>query len=138
MDLITDLIRDIFSDFNTYKQIGPFIPILLLLLAALAFAIGTLIVAIIFHPNKPEKVKLEPYECGLEPATPDARGSYNVRYFLIAVLFMIFDVETIFLFPWAVVLKKIELFGFIEMMIFIIILFAGYFYAWRKGALEWV
>ncbi len=129
---------DFFSDFNTYRQIGPYIPILILILAAFAFGFGTLIITIIVRPSKPSQVKLEAYECGLEPATPDARGSYNVRYFLLAVLFIIFDVETIFLFPWAVVFRKIELFGFIEMLVFIIILFVGYFYAWRKGALEWV
>ena len=140
--MITDVIRamakDIFTNFNTYREIDPFIPIVLFLFAALAFAIGTLLVTIIFRPSKPDDIKLSPYECGVEPATPDTRGSYNVRYFLIAVLFIIFDVETIFLFPWAVVFKKIELFGFIEMLIFIVILFVGYFYAWRKGALEWV
>lgn len=137
-DAVKDLIKDIFTNFNTYREIDPFIPIGLLFIAALVFAIGTLVISIIFRPNKPDDIKLSAYECGVEPATPDTRGSYNVRYFLIAVLFIIFDVETIFLFPWAVVFKKLELFGFIEMLIFIVILFVGYFYAWRKGALEWV
>lgn len=129
---------DFFANFNEYREIGEYIPIALLFAAAIIFAIGTLIVALVVRPNNPSAEKLSPYECGLEPATPDARGAYNVRYFLIAVLFIIFDVETIFLFPWAVVYKKIAFFGFIEMMLFIIILLVGYFYAWKKGALEWV
>ncbi|RMF96145.1 MAG: NADH-quinone oxidoreductase subunit A [Candidatus Schekmanbacteria bacterium] len=129
---------DFFSNFNEYRAISEYIPILLLLLGALVFAVGTLVVALLVRPNNPDDEKLSTYECGIEPATKDARGAYNVRYFLIAVLFIIFDVETIFLFPWAVVYKRIALFGFIEMMLFIFILLVGYFYAWRKGALEWV
>ena len=129
---------ELFSNFNEYRSISEYIPILLLLLAAIAFAIGTLVVALVVRPNNPNDEKLSAYECGIEPETEDARGAYSVRYFLVAVLFIIFDVETIFLFPWAVVYKRIAIFGFVEMMIFIFILLVGYLYAWRKGALEWV
>ena len=77
-----------------------------------------------------------PYECGVEP-TGDARERYSVAFYVIAVLFVIFDVETIFLFPWAVQFRQLALFGFIEMMVFLAILLVGYLYAWRRGALEW-
>jgi NADH-quinone oxidoreductase subunit A len=90
----------------------------------------------LLHPKKFNVVKLEPYECGIEPAT-DARDRYSVRYYLVAMLFVIFDVETVFLFPWAVIMDRLLLFGFIEMLVFLFILVVGYVYAWRKGALEW-
>ena len=86
------------------------------------------------------RVKLEPYECGIEPLT-DARDRYSVRYstkaYLVAMLFVIFDVETIFMFPWAVIMDVEPLFFLIEMLVFLFILVVGYAYAWRKGALEW-
>jgi NADH-quinone oxidoreductase subunit A len=80
---------------------------------------------------------LSAYECGVDPIG-DARERYAIRYYLVAILFVIFDVETIFLFPWAIIYDELLLFGLIEMMIFIFILVVGYYYAWRKGALEWV
>ena len=86
--------------------------------------------------KKYNKVKLEPYECGIEPST-DARDRYSIRYYLVAMLFVIFDVETVFMFPWAVIFNKLMLFGLIEMFVFIFILVVGYYYAWKKGALEW-
>ncbi len=88
------------------------------------------------HAEKANPVKLEPYECGIEPET-DARDRYSIRYYLIAMLFVIFEVETIFMFPWAVALDRLALFGLIEMLVFLFILVVGYSYAWRKGALEW-
>ena len=94
----------------------------------------------LFEPDPSEKynkVKLEPYECGIEPIT-DARDRYSIRYYLVAMLFVIFDVETVFMFPWAVIFDKLLLFGLIEMIVFIFILVVGYYYAWQKGALEWV
>ncbi len=91
----------------------------------------------LIHSEKYNKVKLEPYECGIEPVT-DARDRYSIRYYLVAMLFVIFDVETVFMFPWAVIFNKLLLFGLIEMVVFIFILVVGYYYAWQKGALEWV
>lgn len=92
----------------------------------------------LIRASKPGKVKLEPYECGI-PATSTAfEHRFSVRYFLIAVLFIIFDVETIFLFPWAIRYKQLGLFGLIEMTIFLLILLVGYFYAWRRKVLTWV
>jgi NADH-quinone oxidoreductase subunit A len=113
-----------------------YIPIFLFVLIAIGFAVFTLIASGLVHPRKPNKVKLEPYECGIE-SVGDARDRYSIRYYLIAMLFVIFDVETIFMFPWAVSLDQLALFGLIEMLVFLFILVVGYFYAWKKGALEW-
>jgi NADH-quinone oxidoreductase subunit A len=113
-----------------------YVPIVLFVLIAVGFAIFTLIVSGLLQTNRYSKVKLEPYECGIEPTT-DARDRYSIRYYLVAMLFVIFDVETVFLFPWAVILDELALFGLIEMLVFLFILVVGYAYAWRKGALEW-
>jgi NADH-quinone oxidoreductase subunit A len=114
-----------------------YIPILLFLIVAIGFAILALVMAWLVRPERYSKVKLEPYECGIEPTT-DARDRYSVRYFLVAMLFLVFDVETIFMFPWAVIMNKLLLFGLIEMVVFVFILVVGYAYAWKQGALEWV
>ena len=114
-----------------------YIPIILFVLVATGFAIFTLILSGLIQSSRYNKVKLEPYECGIETST-DARGRYSVRYYLIAMLFVIFDVETVFMFPWAVIMDELALFGLIEMLVFLFILVLGYVYAWRKGALEWV
>ncbi len=111
-----------------------YIPIFLFVLVAVGFAIFTLIVSGLVHPQRYNRVKLEPYECGIEPVT-DARDRYSVRYYLIAMLFVIFDVETVFMFPWAVIMDELLIFGLIEMLVFLLILVIGYAYAWRKGAL---
>jgi NADH-quinone oxidoreductase subunit A len=113
-----------------------YIPILLFIVIAIGFAVFTIVFARLVSPHKPSQVKLEPYECGIE-APSDARDRYSIRYYLIAMLFVIFEVETIFMFPWAVMLDELALFGLIEMLVFLVILVVGYFYAWRKGALEW-
>jgi NADH-quinone oxidoreductase subunit A len=97
----------------------------------------TLWVAKFVRPANPDKVKGMAYECGVVPFS-SARGRYTVRYYLIAILFVVFDVETIFLFPWAVQFKALGLFGFIEMLIFLGILVVGYIWIWKKGALEWI
>ena len=113
-----------------------YIPLMLFALVAIGFAIFTLIVSGLIQSSRFNKVKLEPYECGIEPVS-DARGRYSVRYYLIAMLFVIFDVETVFMFPWAVIMDELALFGLIEMLVFLFILVLGYVYAWRKGALDW-
>jgi NADH-quinone oxidoreductase subunit A len=116
--------------------IRSYIPIFLFVLVATGFAIFTIIFSKLVHASKPTAVKLEPYECGIEPIG-DARDRYSIRYYLIAMLFVIFDVETVFMFPWAVALDQLALFGLIEMLVFLFILVVGYFYAWKTGALEW-
>jgi NADH-quinone oxidoreductase subunit A len=97
----------------------------------------TLLLAKLVRPENPSKTKLMPYECGIDPVD-NARGRYTVRFYIIAILFVVFDVETIFLFPWAVKFKAFGLFGLIEMLVFLAILIVGYIWVWKKGALEWV
>jgi len=113
-----------------------FVAIVLFLLVAIGFAFVTLIPSRLLQTVRYNKVKLDPYECGIESKT-DARGRYSIRYYLVAMLFVIFDVETVFMFPWAVILEDLGLFGLIEMMVFLFILVVGFVYAWKKGALEW-
>jgi NADH-quinone oxidoreductase subunit A len=117
-------------------MLDAYIPILLFILVAIGFAIVALVFAWLVRPERYNKVKLEPYECGIE-TIGDARDRYSIRYFLIGMLFLIFDVETVFMFPWAVIMDRLALFGLIEMIVFILILVIGYVYAWRQGALEW-
>jgi NADH-quinone oxidoreductase subunit A len=97
----------------------------------------TLLAAKLVRPENPSKTKLMPYECGIDPLD-SSRGRYTVRYYIVAILFVVFDVETIFLFPWAVQFKALGAFGLLEMLIFLLILIVGYVWIWKKGALEWV
>jgi len=113
-----------------------YFPILFFVLVALVFGIWSLVVSYLVQPKYPEPEKLSTYECGSEPFS-DARMPFPVRYYIFAMLFVIFDIEVIFLYPWAVVFTKIELIGLIEMLVFIGLFLVAYVYAWRKGALEW-
>jgi NADH-quinone oxidoreductase subunit A len=97
----------------------------------------TLLVAKLVRPDNPSKTKLMPYECGIDPVG-SARGRYTVRFYIVAILFVVFDVETIFLFPWAVQYRALGLFGLCEILVFLLILIVGYIWIWKKGALEWV
>lgn len=115
-----------------------YIPILLFTLVALVFPPLTLVIAKLLRAGRYHPVKAEPYECGVEPRMLAHDTRFSIRYYLIAVLFVVFDVETVFLFPWAVVYRKLALFGFVEMFVFLAILVVGYVYAWRRGALQWV
>lgn len=118
------------------EYLNSYFPILLFIFVALAFGVVTLIVSYLVQPKYPEPEKLSTYECGSEPFS-DARMPFPVRYYIFAMLFVIFDIEIIFLYPWAVVFDKIGLIGLIEMIIFIGLFVVAYVYAWRKGALEW-
>ena len=113
-----------------------YFPILLFVLVALVFGMAVLLLSYLVQPKYPEPEKLSTYECGSEPFS-DARMPFPVRYYIFAMLFVIFDIEVIFLYPWAVVFTKIELIGLIEMLVFIGLFLVAYVYAWRKGALEW-
>ena len=113
-----------------------YFPIMFFIVLALVFGIWTLVVSSLLQPKYPEPEKLSVYECGSEPFS-DARMPFPVRYNIFAMLFVIFDIEVIFLYPWAVVFTKIELIGLIEMLVFIGLFLVAYVYAWRKGALEW-
>lgn len=112
-------------------------PILIFLAVAAVFPVVTLVIASILRPSSRNPTKSEAYECGVPPSG-EARARYPVRFYIIAVLFVVFDVETIFMFPWAVKYRQLALFGFVEMLVFLGILLVGYAYAWKKGALEWV
>src|SRR2546426_8768787 len=114
-----------------------YLPIFIFLLVAILFPVVTIIAAKLIRPSAPSLTKLEAYECGIKAAS-DARGRYAVRFYIVAILFVIFDVETIFLFPWAIQYSVLGLFGLIEMVVFLAILIVGYIWIFRKGALEWV
>ena len=114
-----------------------YVPFFLLLIVAILFPTVTIIAAKLIRPSAPTVTKLEPYECGIKAAS-DSRGRYTVRFYIIAILFVIFDVETIFLFPWAVRYRTLGWFGVSEVMVFLAILIVGYVWAYKKGALEWV
>ena len=114
-----------------------YLPLFIFLLAAIAFIVALLIIAKFLRPDSPFRTKLEAYECGIRVSTGD-RGRHAVRFYLIAILFIVFDVETIFLFPWAVRYDQLGWFGVAEVAVFLGILFVGYIWAYKKGALEWV
>ena len=113
-----------------------YFPILLFILVGIVIGGVLLGLGKLVAPNRPDPDKLSPYECGFE-AFEDARMKFDVRYYLVAILFILFDLEIAFLFPWAVVLPEIGFFGFVAMMIFLAILVVGFIYEWKKGALEW-
>jgi NADH-quinone oxidoreductase subunit A len=114
-----------------------YLPILVFALLAAALPLATIAIARALQTRRPNVVKLEPYECGIEPTSLAHDTRFSVRYFLIAVLFVVFDVETIFLFPWAVMFNRLGVFGLVEMLIFLVILVIGYFYVWKRKALDW-
>ena len=113
-----------------------YLPIILFLFIALVLSAGFIVINFLFSPNNPDPEKLSAYECGFEPFN-DSRMEFDVRFYLVAILFIIFDLEIAFLFPWAISLGKIGIFGFVSMMIFLFILTIGFIYEWKKGALEW-
>ena len=113
-----------------------YFPILLFIVVGLAVGVGPVVLGWLIAPNRPDSEKLSPYECGFE-AFEDARMKFDVRYYLIAILFILFDLEIAFLFPWATVINDIGFAGFLSMMLFLAILTVGFVYEWMKGALEW-
>jgi len=120
----------------TAPPIYGYIPIIIFFLIAAALPFVLLGLSRLLQRQVFGREKLMPYECGVEPIG-DARERFSVRFYIVAMLFLVFDVETIFLFPWAIIYDKLALFGLVEMLLFIGILVVGYYYAWRKGALEW-
>lgn len=113
-----------------------YLPLLILIILAAVFAVIAMLLPALLGPQRTTKVRKEPYESGMLPYS-DARRRFPVQYYVIAVLFILFDIEVIFLYPWAVVLRQLKLFGLIEMGVFLLILIIGYVYVWKKGALEW-
>ena len=113
-----------------------YLPILLFIIIGLAMGIGILGLGAIVSVHKPDPEKNSPYECGF-PEFENARIPFDIRFYMVAILFIIFDLETAFMFPWAVVLDKIGWFGFLSMAVFLTLLVIGFMYEWKKGALEW-
>jgi NADH-quinone oxidoreductase subunit A len=117
-------------------MLAEYFPILLFIIVGLAVGVVPLVLGKLLGPNRPDPEKLSPYECGFE-AFEDARMKFDVRYYLVAILFILFDLEIAFLFPWAAVINDIGFAGFLSMMVFLAILTVGFVYEWMKGALEW-
>ena len=118
------------------RMLQAYLPILIFIGVALVMGGVIILAGRALGPNRPDSAKLSPYECGFE-AFEDTRMKFDVRYYLVAILFIIFDLEIAFLFPWAVALQEIGLFGFLSMMVFLGILVVGFIYEWKKGAREW-
>ncbi len=117
-------------------MLSEYLPILYIIILALLFGAGTVFLSHILGPRRPFKVKDEAYECGL-PSEGAQYAQTPIKYYVIALLFLVFDLECVFLYPWAVYYQKLGVFGFIEMMIFLLILLVCYLYVWKRGALEW-
>jgi NADH-quinone oxidoreductase subunit A len=113
-----------------------YLPVLIFIIIATAFGFGALIIGTIFRLNKPYYEKLMPYESGINPKG-EPRTRFLIRFYIIAMLFVVFDVEAIFIYPWAIVFDKIGIYAFIEMVLFIAVLLVGYIYAWKKEAFQW-
>tara|TARA_B100000676_G_scaffold307741_1_gene366923 strand:+ start:1187 stop:1567 length:381 start_codon:yes stop_codon:yes gene_type:complete len=123
-------------EYNPATLIENYLPILIFIGVGIAMGVAPMVVGFILGPRRPDSEKTSPYECGFE-AFEDSRMKFDVRYYLVAILFIIFDLEIAFLFPWAVVLDEIGMFGFAAMMLFLGVLVVGFIYEWKKGALEW-
>lgn len=119
-----------------YNYFARYLPLLIHFLFALALAGGIVILSGLVGQHRPSRVKLQPYECGITP-TGDARERFSVKFYLVAMLFILFDVEAVFLYPWAILLRQMKMFGFWEMLIYIGIVLVGFFYIWKKGVLDW-
>ena len=114
-----------------------YLPVAILAALALAFAVASLAASALLRPSRPSRTKLEPYECGIEPIRLPKGERYSVKFYVVAMLFIVFDIEIIFLFPWAVAFRELGLFGLVEMAVFIALVFVAYVYVWRKGGFEW-
>ena len=117
-------------------MLAEYFPILLFIAVGLAVGVAPLVLGKLLGPHRPDPEKLSPYECGFD-AFEDARMKFDVRYYLVAILFILFDLEIAFLFPWAAVVNEIGMAGYLAMMLFLAILTVGFIYEWMKGALEW-
>ncbi|MCA1726191.1 MAG: NADH-quinone oxidoreductase subunit A [Actinobacteria bacterium] len=118
-------------------MLGDYLPIVVLLAVAGAFAVLSLIASSLLRPHRPSPAKNAPYECGIEPVSSPKGERFPVKFYVIAMLFIIFDIETIFLFPWAVTFRQMGLFGLVEMVVFIGLVFVAYVYVWKRGGLDW-
>ena len=119
------------------EMLADYLPVFLMVGAVTFLAIALLFVSSWLRPSNPYPEKNQPYECGVNPIGEASAGQFKVHFFIVAILFIVFEVETLYLFPWAVVLQQIGMFGYVEMLVFIFLLLVGFIYAWAKGALEW-
>lgn len=117
-------------------MLANYLPILIFISVGIFIGVAAIGAGLLLSPSRPDAQKLSPYECGFE-AFEDARSKFDVRFYLVAILFIIFDLEIAFLFPWAVVMEEVGLFGFWAMTVFLVILIIGFIYEWKNGALEW-
>lgn len=118
-------------------MLSDYLPIVIMGALAVVFAVASMAVSRLFRPHRPNPVKLSAYECGNDPVRLPRGEKFSVRFYVVAMLFIIFDIETIFLFPWAVTFRQLGLFGLAEMAVFIGLVFVAYVYVWRKGGLDW-
>ena len=119
---------------DSYTEV--YFPVLVQGILAIVIAAALIVLSYLLGKRVRNAVKDTPYESGITP-TGDARGRFSVKFYLVAMLFILFDIEVIFLFPWVVVYRELKMFGFIEMLVFVILILSGFFYVWRKGALDW-
>src|SRR6478736_8666129 len=119
---------------NSYTEV--YFPVLVQALVAMLLAAGLLTVSFLLGKRVRNKVKDMPYESGIVP-TGDARQRFSVKFYLVGMLFILFDIEAIFLYPWVVVFRELKMFAFVEMLVFVILILSGFFYIWKKGALDW-
>ncbi len=117
-------------------NLDQYLPVLLFILVGIAVGVVPLVLGYVLGPNRPDDAKNSPYECGFE-AFEDARMKFDVRYYLVAILFILFDLEIAFLLPWAVALQDVGMAGFVAVLIFLAVLVVGFVYEWKKGALDW-
>ena len=117
-------------------MLAEYFPILLFMLVGLGMGLAMTVVGLAIGPRRPDAEKQSPYECGFEPFE-DARMRFDVRYYLVAIVFIIFDLEFAFFFPWALVLREMGMAAFLPMLLFLLVLVAGFIYEWKRGALEW-
>lgn len=113
-----------------------YFPVLVQFVIAVAIAAGLIGVSFLLGKKVKDKVKESPYECGIAP-TGSARDRFSVKFYLVAIVFILFDIEAVFLYPWAVVYRQLKMFAFFEMLLFIVLVLSGFFYIWKKGALDW-
>jgi len=119
-----------------YNYFARYLPLLFQMLVAGGLATGMVVLSFILGKHRYTKAKMSPYECGMDPIG-DASGRFSVKFYLVAMLFILFDVEAVFLYPWAIILKELKMFGFWEMLVYVAVVLAGLFYIWKKGVIDW-
>ena len=113
-----------------------YLPILIHVCFAATLAVAIVVLSKLLGKHRPTRAKMQPYECGIVPVG-DARQRFSVKFYLVAMLFILFDAEAIFLYPWAIIFRDLKMFGFYEMLVYILVILAGFFYVWKKGVLDW-